>query len=139
MSRTQMQGYTMSDSHKERLAVGREQSRVIRDYLTSLAAHQPRRGRRRTTDSIEKRILLIEETLAFENDPLSRLRLISEREALQEELSVLSDPTDLDEVEQRFVQVAAEYSQRKGISYAAWRAVGVPASVLRSAGIARAA
>ena len=36
-----------------------------------------------------------------------------------------------------FVQVAATYSARKGISYAAWRAVGVDAAVLNKAGIGR--
>jgi hypothetical protein len=35
------------------------------------------------------------------------------------------------------VKNARAYSRAKGISYGAWREVGVPADVLREAGIAR--
>jgi hypothetical protein len=34
-----------------------------------------------------------------------------------------------------FVAYAKSYSDRKGISYTAWRQFGVPADVLRKAGI----
>ena len=37
-----------------------------------------------------------------------------------------------------FVKVAKSYGQRTGVSYGAWRAVGVPAAVLAAAGITRA-
>jgi hypothetical protein len=37
------------------------------------------------------------------------------------------------------VEVAASYSARQGISYDAWREIGVPAAVLREAGVSRAA
>jgi hypothetical protein len=47
------------------------------------------------------------------------------------------DGVELDELEAAFVQVAAAYAARKGISYQAWRSVGVAPSVLRAAGIAR--
>ena len=40
-------------------------------------------------------------------------------------------------VEAAFVDVAKSYSDRQGISYSAWREVGVEASVLKRAGIAR--
>jgi len=36
------------------------------------------------------------------------------------------------------VEVAKSYSSRKGISYAAWREVGVEPAVLKKAGISRA-
>ena len=35
----------------------------------------------------------------------------------------------------RFVAVAASFSQRRGIDYGTWREVGVPAEVLRAAGL----
>jgi hypothetical protein len=35
------------------------------------------------------------------------------------------------------VEYAASYGARKGITYAAWREVGVPVSVLKAAGISR--
>jgi hypothetical protein len=40
-------------------------------------------------------------------------------------------------LEAAFVAVAGPYSARKGLTYAAWRAVGVKPRVLREAGIAR--
>ena len=41
-------------------------------------------------------------------------------------------------LETAFVKTAAQYAQRKGISYAAWRELGVSADVLKQAGISRA-
>ena len=41
----------------------------------------------------------------------------------------------MDVLELGFVEHAASYSDRKGVSYTAWREFGVPASVLRTAGI----
>lgn len=46
-------------------------------------------------------------------------------------------PADMEALEAGFIAVARPYSDRKGLSYAAWRAVGVKPRVLRAAGIAR--
>lgn len=40
-------------------------------------------------------------------------------------------------MEEEFVTLAAAYSASKGIAYAVWRGAGVPASVLKRAGINR--
>ena len=40
-------------------------------------------------------------------------------------------------IEAEFVKVAKEYSERNGYSYAAWRAIGVEAAVLKRAGVSR--
>ena len=68
----------MSDSHKAALAEGREQGRAVRRYLEALEAHKPKRGRKRTQESIEKRLAGIEEQLP-DADPLTRLHLVQER------------------------------------------------------------
>ena len=39
----------------------------------------------------------------------------------------MGDEVDLGAIEDGFVAVAGSYSERQGISYAAWREVGVPA------------
>jgi len=127
----------MSDTHKQALAEGREQGRAVRLYLEALDKHRPRRGRKRTPDSITKRLGIIEEQL-IDADPLQRLRLIQERLDLQSELERLKAKTDLTELESGFVATAKGYGERKGISHAAWRTLGVPADVLRKAGITRA-
>lgn len=127
----------MSDSHKAALAEGREQGRAVRRYLEALEAHKPRRGRKRTPESIQKRLAAIEEKLPTA-DPLNRLQLTQERMDLERELAASSDGgADLSALEAAFVKAAKPYGERKGISYAAWRAAGVDPAVLRKAGITR--
>jgi hypothetical protein len=126
----------MSDQHKAALAQGRSEGRAVRDYLAALRANKPKRGRKRTPDSIKKRIGAIDDQLATA-DPLNELRLVQEKRNLTDELNSMDNQIDLGSLEKAFVDVAATYSARQGISYAAWRDVGVPASVLTRAGISR--
>lgn len=126
----------MSEEHKAALAEGRNQGRAVRRYLEALEAHKPRRGRKRTPESIKKRLAKIEEELP-KADALKRLQLIQERLDLQSELESAEAKVDLTELEEEFVKAAGPYSARKGISYAAWRELGVDASVLKRAGISR--
>lgn len=128
----------MSDEHKAALAAGRQQGITVRKYLEALDAHKPKRGRKRTTESIEKQLKSIEAKLA-DADALARLSLVQQRMDLVGELGSLQAGVDLSGLEADFVSVAKEYSQRKGISYAAWREVGVEPGVLKKAGVTRAA
>ena len=129
---------TMSNEHKEALALGREQGRAVRRYLEALDLHKPKRGRKRTAESIQKQLASIEERLASA-DPLSRVQLIQQRMDLQAELETKGQTVDLGALEADFVKAARDYGSRKGISYAAWREAGVDAAVLKKAGIARSA
>jgi hypothetical protein len=126
----------MTDEHKAALAEGRTQGRAVRNYLDALAATKPKRGRRRTAESIQKRLAAIESELNG-NDPLKDLNLRQERRDLQAELVGFDDKPDLAAVEQGFVEAAKGYGQRRGISYEVWREAGVPADVLKKAGISR--
>jgi hypothetical protein len=126
----------MSAAHKQALAVGRQEGRAIRQYLDALQAHRPRRGRRRGPESIQRRLQQIEFEVS-QADALSRIQLLQEQMDLQQELESRMDAVDLPALEEAFVKAAASYSQRKGISYSAWRQVGVQPSVLARAGIAR--
>lgn len=126
----------MSDEHKAALAEGREQGRAVRRYLEALESTKPRRGRKRTPESIQKRLAAIEEQLGSA-DPLSRVHLVQERIDLEQELASGTNGLDLEGLEAEFAAAAAAYGQRKGISYDAWRAAGVEPRVLRSAGIGR--
>ena len=49
----------------------------------------------------------------------------------------MDDGADSAGFEEAFVEVAKSYSDRQGISYAAWRTVGVAPEVLRRAGVTR--
>ena len=128
----------MSSEHKEALAQGREESRAVKRYLEALDAHRPRRGRRRTPESIGKQLASIEEKLATA-DPLTRLKLLQDRIDLQKELSGSEEQVDITQLEEDFVKVARAYGERKGLSYAVWREVGVDPAVLKRAGISRGA
>src|SRR5581483_5221200 len=127
----------LTSEHKEALALGREQSRVVKRYLEALEERRPRRGRRRTAESVRKQLAAIEERLS-EADPLTRLRLLQDRIDLQKEVESTAGDVDITALEEEFVKVARSYSERKGISYAAWREIGVDAPVLKRAGIRRA-
>jgi uncharacterized protein YicC (UPF0701 family) len=127
----------MSDTHKAALAEGREQGRAVRGYLEALEAHKPRRGRKRTPESMEKRLTAIEDKLA-QADPLTRLQLVQERMDLERQLEAADSTVDMQALEDEFVKAAPDYSRRKGITYAAWREAGVDPAVLRRAGIRRA-
>ena len=126
----------MSDAHKAALAEGREQGRAVRRYLEALEAHKPKRGRKRTPESVQKRLAAIDEQLGGA-DALTRLHLVQERMDLENELASSDNGVDLEALEDEFVAAAAPYGARKGITYAAWRQLGVDASVLRRAGIRR--
>ena len=128
---------TVTDEHKAAMAEGRNQSRAIAAYLDALEAHKPKRGRKRTPESIDKRLSAIDKQLESAN-PIKRLSLIQERLDLLNERASLQGSVDLSAFEDDFVAAAAGYSERKGISYAAWRELGVPAAVLKRAGVSRA-
>src|SRR5271154_5915077 len=127
---------TMSAEHKQALAVGREESRAVRRYLEALEAHKPKRGRKRTAEGIQSRLRQIDTRLP-NADALNRLHLVQERLNLQTELESRDATIDLQSLEAGFISAARGYGERKGLTYAAWRAAGVDPTLLRKAGIPR--
>ena len=126
----------MTDEHKAALAAGRSEGKAVRDYLEALRNNKPKRGRKRTPESISRRLAAIEAEVQ-EADPVTELRLVQERIDLQNELAHAGRAVDLSAIEAEFVRVAKDYSARNGYSYAAWRTIGVDAAVLKKAGISR--
>jgi hypothetical protein len=123
---------SMSDAHKAALAEGREQGQVVRRYLEAVLA-QPSRRSRRSPEVVQSRLDAIEAELATA-PAIIRLQLLQERLDLVDELDS-SGFERIQELEDAFVEVARGYSERKGISYAAWREIGVSAPVLKRSGI----
>jgi hypothetical protein len=115
-----------------------EQVRIVRRYLSTLDALRPGRGPKRAAESIANRLLKIDELL-ISADPVSRLHLTQERIDLDAEAIRLGNgnEADLGEMETEFVKVAKSYGDRVGITFSAWRQVGVEADVLERAGIVR--
>ncbi len=126
----------MTDEHKAALALGRREGKAVRDYLEALQANKPKRGRKRTPESIRKRLNDIEAEI-LEADPVKQLRLTQDRLDLQHELATTGNGPNLAALEGEFIEVAKKYGARNGISYQAWRQVGVDAAVLKRAGVAR--
>jgi len=126
----------MSEEHKAALAKGREQGRAVREYLAALEQER-KPGRPVDRKAIEAKLPEIQSRIDAEPDPAKRVELIQKRLDLEERLVELGDAPDMELLEDRFVEAAAEYSERKGITYPAWREAGVPASALKRAGIKR--
>lgn len=125
----------MSEEHKAALAQGRREGRAVKQYLKMVGSRRP--GRPVTKESLEKRIASLSEKIEAEDDPLKKLELIQNRLDAEDQMAELADSVDADEVEKEFIEVAKSYSERKGITYTAWRESGVSAQVLREAGIPR--
>ena len=123
----------MSDEHKRALAQGRTEARAIKAYLEALAARKP--GRPVTKESLEKRITTVNERIASTDNPLEVVDLIQSRLDIEKSLEQVQDEVQIDVLEGGFLANAASYSERKGVTYTAWREFGVPAAVLRKAGI----
>jgi hypothetical protein len=127
----------MTDEHKAALAKGRAEGRVVRDYLEALRATKPKRGRKRTPETIQMRLDTIDAELPVAS-AVDELLLSQERRDLESELAAMNDQIDITALEAAFIEVAGSYSESKKLSYAAWRDVGVQPAVLKQAGISRA-
>ncbi len=125
---------TMSNAHKKALANGRNEGRIIREYLEIVEVTKPKRGRRRTPESITKRLSVIAVELKTA-DPVTKVRLIQERMNLRNELASMKTKTEIAAAEARFIKVAKSFSERNDITYDAWREFGVTPAVLKRAGI----
>ena len=113
-------------------------NKAVRDYLDALVADAPKRGRKRTADSVKDRISTIGEAMG-DASATKRLGLVQERLDLEAELDAMAraGSVDMGGLEAGFIKAAASYGSGRGISYAAWREMGVSATTLKSAGIRR--
>ena len=111
---------------------------AVRDYLKALEQNAPRRGRRRTPESVERQLAVLEGEMEGAS-VTKRLSLIQQRIDLEAELEAVkkAGSVDLSALEAGFATHAAAYGGRRGISHAAWREIGVSSATLKSAGIRR--
>ena len=113
-------------------------NRAVRDYLDALSANTRKRGRKRTIESVKARISAIEDAMDAASTS-KRLSLIQERLDLNAELAAMNEANSVDmgSLEAAFVKAASSYGTQRGISYTAWREIGVSATTLKAAGIPR--
>ena len=112
---------------------------AVRAYLKALEQNAPQPGRRRRTpENLKRQLAALAPMLEFAS-VTKRLDLIQQRINLETDLKALqqAESVDLSALEAGFATHAAAYGGRRGISYAAWREVGVSSATLKSAGIRR--
>ena len=126
----------MTKTHKAALAVGRAESRTVRDYLEAVRQNKPKRGRKRTPDSIKRRLAIIDNQFN-DVDAITQLKFSQERLDLSIELEAMTSAQQIGPLEKAFIKVARSYGERNGIEYSAWREIGVDPAVLKKAGITR--
>jgi hypothetical protein len=108
----------------------------VRRYLGAVEAGRTPKAKKRPTEALTNRMRKIEELLVSA-DPLTKLHLTQERLDLHAEIvrSANGPEPTLEALEAEFVRVARPYSERTGVTFAAWRQVGVDPAVLERAGI----
>lgn len=121
----------MSQEHKDALAVGRNEARAIKAYLRALETTNP--GRSVTKETLEQRLTRINERIKASDSPLKSVDLIQTRLDIEQAISNLDDMENFTQLEAEFCAHARSYSERKGITYTAWREFGVSAATLRAA------
>lgn len=127
----------VTDEHKAAMKRGRQISAAVDAYLK--AVDQPkRRGRPVSLDELKQRRDKANDELAA-SDGLARLKLLQTIRDLEDRIATLEQGSsaDLEALEARFVEVAAEFATSQGIDYSTFRRYGVPADVLKRAGIRR--
>ena len=124
----------MSDEHKAALARGRREAAAIKRYLEALEQRRP--GRPITRATLQAKLDQVNARIAEESDPLRRVDLVQMRIDTERRIESFTE-ADFTALEAGFVLHAGSYSARRGISYTAWREIGVPAGLLKRAGVPR--
>lgn len=125
---------TMSDDHKAAIAAGRSEGAAVRRYLEALKRKR-RPGRRYSKAQLQERLDELQTKVDTEENPLVEVELRQKARDLESRIAHSDQEVDDTELETAFVEVAKDFSRRKNISYSVWRDMGVPASVLKEAGI----
>lgn len=112
----------------------RTETAAIKSYLTLLEATRSPSGRR-TPEFLAGLVEELPVRINEETDPLKRVLLTQQLLDAERDLAAREDHANLEAAQAEFVKYVRSYSERKGVSRAAWRSAGVPAAVLREAGV----
>jgi hypothetical protein len=129
--------HKLSPGHKQALAAGRTMSATVDRYLAAVNTPK-RRGRKVSKETLEARLAAALET-AKSATGVEKVLAAQEVRDLRARLAQTNGPgpADMTSLEAEFVEIANRFGENRGIGYAAWRDAGVPAAVLKKAGIAR--
>jgi hypothetical protein len=127
----------LSASHKRALAEGRTMSAVVDRYLS--AVNTPKRRGRKVSKAALVQRLTDSRAKAKSAGGVDKVLAAQEVRDLEVRIANLDTATrtDIKTLESAFVKIARRFGENRGIGYGAWRDAGVPAVVLKKAGVAR--
>jgi len=127
----------LSAAHKRALAEGRTMSATVDRYLSAVNTPK-RRGRKVSKAALEQR-LTVARTKARSATGVEKVLAAQDVRDLQIRIANMSVASggDIKSLEAAFVKIAKRFGENRGIGYGAWRDAGVPAVVLKKAGVAR--
>jgi hypothetical protein len=128
---------TLSAAHKRALAEGRTMSAVVDRYLSAVNTPK-RRGRKVSKTALVER-LTDARTKAKSATGVDKVLAAQEVRDLEIRIANMESAAggDVKSLESAFVKIAKRFGDNRGIGYGAWRDAGVPAVVLKKAGVAR--
>jgi hypothetical protein len=127
----------LSAAHKRALAEGRTMSATVDRYLS--AVNTPKRRGRKVSKSALQQRLVDARTKAKSATGVDKVLAAQEVRDLQTRIANMDagSGSDVKGLESAFVKIAKRFGENRGIGYGAWRDAGVPAVVLKKAGVAR--
>jgi hypothetical protein len=127
----------LSASHKQALAEGRTMSATVDRYLS--AVNTPKRRGRKVSKSALVERLAEARTRAKSATGVDKVLAAQDVRDLQTRIANMNTASgsDIKSLEAAFVKIAKRFGENRGIGYGAWRDAGVPAVVLKKAGVAR--
>lgn len=127
----------LSASHKRALAEGRTMSATVDRYLS--AVNTPKRRGRKVSKSALQQRLVDARAKAKSATGVDKVLAAQEVRDLQARIANMDTAGggDIKGLEAAFVKIAKRFGENRGIGYGAWRDAGVPAVVLKKAGVAR--
>jgi hypothetical protein len=127
----------LSAAHKRALAEGRTMSATVDRYLS--AVNTPKRRGRKVSKSALQQRLVDARTKAKSATGVDKVLAAQEVRDLHARIANLDTGSggDMKILEAAFIRIAKRFGGNRGIGYGAWRDAGVPAVVLRKAGVAR--
>jgi hypothetical protein len=127
----------LSASHKQALAEGRTMSATVDRYLSAVNTPK-RRGRKVSKAALVER-LAEARTRAKSATGVDKVLAAQDVRDLQTRIANMNTASgnDIKSLEAAFVKIAKRFGENRGIGYGAWRDAGVPAVVLKKAGVAR--
>ena len=128
-----------SDEHKTEIRTAIAQRGAVNRYLKSLEQIKSVRSNILSEERLQAKLAQAEEDMASASSVMDKLQAVQNRKDILAKIKQTQNASNItseaEEAEAGFIQHAAGYAERKGISYKAWREVGVSAAALKQAGI----